>query len=247
MALASLPALKILLVDDDEFNLLIVRRFLPCPPLKVSTAFNGRVALEMAMEETPDVVFMDLDMPIMGGLEAIGKLREQELSGGRKRCFAVVLSSHDDEETRARCLASGFDHYLTKPVTRDLIQQTLLDYSAAAQPAGLMALASPMQMAPSTVQIDPAIADLMTDFLASRHQILDAMAQAVVAGDREGLRRGAHQLAGSLAVYGFQWGADASRNLELQAQTLAPAQAQEIIQAVRLHLQTAAIVVRPEE
>jgi PAS domain S-box-containing protein len=247
LALASLPALKILLVDDDEFNLLIVRRFLPCPPLKVFTAFNGRVALEMAMEEAPDVVFMDLDMPIMGGLEAIGKLREQELSSGRKRCFAVVLSSHDDEETRVRCLASGFDHYLTKPVTRDLIQQTLLDHSAATRPAGLAGTAPQAQMAPSTVLVDPDMADLMTDFLASRHQILDAMDQAVVAGDQEGVRRGAHQLAGSLAVYGFQWGADASRSLELQAQTLAPAQAQEIIQAVRLHLQTAAIVVRPEE
>lgn len=247
MVLSSLPALKILLVDDDEFNLLIVRRFLPCPPLKVSTAFNGRVALEMAMEEAPDVVFMDLDMPIMGGLEAIGKLREQELSSGRKRCFAVVLSSHDDEETRARCLASGFDHYLTKPVTRDLIQQTLLDHSAAAQPAALSEAAPQVQAAPSTVQVDPDIADLMADFLASRHQILDAMDQAVLAGDREGLRRGAHQLAGSLAVYGFQWAADASRSLERQAQTVEPALAQELIQAVRLHLQTAAIVVRHEE
>lgn len=246
LALASLPALKILLVDDDEFNLLIVRRFLPCPPLKVSTAFNGRVALEMAMEEEPDVVFMDLDMPIMGGLEAIGKLREQELSSGRKRCFAVVLSSHDDEETRARCLASGFDHYLTKPVTRDLIQQTLLDHSATVQPAASSGV-SQAQRAPSTVQVDPDIADLLTDFLASRNQILDAMDQAVLTDDREGLRRGAHQLAGSLAVYGFQWGADASRSLELQAQTLAPQQAQEFIQAVRLHLQTAAIVVRHEK
>lgn len=247
LALASLPALKILLVDDDEFNLLIVRRFLPCPPLKVSTAFNGRVALEMAMEEAPDVVFMDLDMPIMGGLEAIGKLREQELSSGRTRCFAVVLSSHDDEETRARCLASGFDHYLTKPVTRDLIQQTLLDHSAAARPAGGVGAATRAQRAPATVQVDPDIADLMTDFLASRQQILDTLDQAVVAGDREGLRRGAHQLAGSLAVYGFEWGADASRSLELQAQTLGSAQAQELIQAVRLHLQMAVIEVRHEE
>ncbi len=215
--------------------------------MKVSTAFNGRVALEMMMDEEPDVVFMDLDMPIMGGLEAIGKLREQELASGRKRCFAVVLSSHDDEETRARCLASGFDHYLTKPVTRDLIQQTLLDHSAAMQAADPATTPSRLRVAPSTVQVDPDIADLMTDFLASRHRILDAMDQAILSGDREGLRRGAHQLAGSLAVYGFQWGADASRSLELQAHTLAPRQAQALIQTVRLHLQTAAIVVRPEE
>ncbi len=233
MALASLPALKVLLVDDDEFNLLIVRRFLPCPPLKVSTAFNGRVALEMALEEAPDVVFMDLDMPIMGGLEAIGKLREQELSSGRKRCFAVVLSSHDDEETRARCLSSGFDHYLTKPVTRELIQQTLLDLAATGVQARALA---------DTVLIDPEIVGLLPDFLASRHVLLNTMDAAAAAADCEGLRRGAHQLAGSLGVYGFAWAADLARKIELEAFTLAPPQAQALIQVVRLHLQTARIV-----
>ncbi len=248
LALNALPALKILLVDDDEFNLLIVRRFLPSPPLEVFTAFNGRVALEVAMQEAPDVVFMDLDMPIMGGLEAIGKLREQETASGRPRCFAVVLSSHDDEQTRARCLASGFDHYLTKPVTRDLIQQTLLDHcAAAAHPAAFPGSIPHPGMAPETVQVDPDMVELMPAFLSSRHDILDAMDQAVLADDRESVRRGAHQLAGSMAVYGFHWGADVSRKLEQQAQTVAALQAHASIQSLRRHLQTVVIVVGQEE
>ncbi|HYW55973.1 MAG TPA: PAS domain-containing protein [Polaromonas sp.] len=247
LGMGSLPASTVLLVDDDEFNLLIVRRFLPTPPLKVFTAFNGRVALEVALEEKPDVVFMDLDMPIMGGLEAIGKLRQQEVANGMPRCFAVVLSSHDDDETRTRCLASGFDHYLTKPVTRDLIQKTLRDHGRKANVEAAPREDASSETAPATVEVDPDLASLMTDFLLSRRQLLDSMDQAAMAGDREELRRAAHQLAGSLAVYGFQWAAGVGKTIERGASSLTPDKAQELIQSVRVHLETVKLVVPGDE
>jgi CheY-like chemotaxis protein len=125
-SIGSLPPQRVLLVDDDEYNLLIVRRYLPTPPFSVDTATDGRMALDAANRNWPDVVIMDLDMPVMGGLAAVGALRSMEREKGARRGTMIALSSHEDEATRIAALAAGFDHYLTKPVTRDAIHDTLL-------------------------------------------------------------------------------------------------------------------------
>ncbi len=201
------PALQVLLVDDDEYNLLVVRRYLPSPPLTVATAINGRMALDMAQAAWPDVIIMDLDMPVMGGLEAVGRLRDHERAAGLSRCRIIALSSHDDEDTQRRCLAAGFDHYLTKPVTRELLLATL---------ARLMGL---QEAAAGTAQagVDPDLAPLMAGFVASRRVLLDEMVQAIAQAQRETVRRIAHQLAGSFSLYGFHDAAQTSRALEAAA------------------------------
>ncbi|MGE0332975.1 MAG: PAS domain-containing protein [Ramlibacter sp.] len=208
-ALAPLqwPALQVLLVDDDEYNLLVVRRYLPSPPLTVATAINGRVALDMAQAAWPDVTIMDLDMPVMGGLEAVGRLRDHERASGLARCRIIALSSHDDEATQRRCLEAGFDHYLTKPVTRELLLDTL---------ARLMGLQAGVAGA-AQAGADPDLAPLMAGFVASRRVLLDELAQAIAQAQRETVRRIAHQLAGSFSLYGFHDAAQASRALEAAA------------------------------
>ena len=232
---------RVLLVDDDEYNLLIVRRFFPCPPLTVATAFNGRVALEMVEQEVPDIMFMDLDMPVMGGMEAIGLLRKQEADLGRPRGYVVVLSSHDDGETRSRCLAAGFDHYLTKPVTRDLIQQTLLDFVSSAKAVTPPGSAAPVgSLAP--IVVDPDIFELLAGFLPTRLKLLDDMGADIASGDREGLRRRAHQLAGSLGLYGFHWAGEQAKQIETEAAGIDLQQAAVLVNDLRVHLQTATIV-----
>jgi len=247
--LDELLPLRVLLVDDDEYNLLIVRRFLPCPPLTVTTAFNGRMALDMVAEEAPDVMFMDLDMPVMGGLEAIGLLRQQELVLGRPHGYVVVLSSHDDDGIRARCLAAGFDHYLAKPVTRELIQQTLLDYAALPRQPAQAGKPEVTKVAPATasgahdsVVIDPEVFGLLESFLPSRYQLLNEMDQAIAQGDREGLRRLAHQLGGSMDLYGFRWAADVCKGIETAAESIEIPSASAKVRDLRRHLETATIV-----
>src|SRR6185295_15315078 len=68
--LPALPPLKVLVVDDDEFNRLVFRRMLPTPPLALTMAVNGRAALDAAKSDWPDVVLLDLEMPVMDGYEA---------------------------------------------------------------------------------------------------------------------------------------------------------------------------------
>ena len=123
---APLPALRVLIVDDDEFNVMFVRSGLPSPPLVVDTAINGRAALEAAHLNPPDVVLMDLEMPVMDGFEALAALREADARAGR-RTAVIAFSSHEDEATRSRCARAGVDAYLSKPSPRERIREVLLD------------------------------------------------------------------------------------------------------------------------
>jgi len=240
LPLAQLPALRVLLVDDDEYNLLIVQRFLPSPPLRVETAINGLIALDVAQARWPQVIFMDLDMPVMGGLEAVAHLRALEQRHQHPRCLIVALSSHDDEATQQRCLRAGFDRYLTKPVTRDVIHDTLLWHADPAQRGAVMPPLSPPGKAEAgpedVVVIDADLQPLLGGFLASRPALCADLCLALESDDRETARSIAHQLAGSLALYGFQWAAQSSRAIEAQAPTASLVDLADQAQALRTHL-----------
>ncbi|MEO7392606.1 MAG: PAS domain-containing protein [Ramlibacter sp.] len=222
LLVAAMPPMRVLLVDDDEYNLLIVRRFLPSPPFTVDTAINGRVALGAAELQWPDIIFMDLDMPVMGGLQAVQELRAMERATLAKRCTIVALSSHEDDETRQLSLAAGFDRYLTKPVTRDVIHETLLELNMliADQGAAAPVAQSPPRAEPAApgtadaVLLDPDIEPVLGEFMESRRDLIDAMQQAMQQGDRSEVRRIAHQLAGSFGLYGFHWASSQSRAIE---------------------------------
>ncbi|RYX92493.1 MAG: PAS domain S-box protein [Comamonadaceae bacterium] len=240
--LARLPPLDVLLVDDDEYNLLIVRRFLPTPPLTVRTAINGRLALEMAAASWPDVIFMDLDMPVMGGMEAVGMLRAAEAAMGFKRCSMFALSSHDDAATQAAAIQAGFDKYLTKPVTRQAIHAALAIFAGdEAEYPDRAAGSAPVDAdGAQDVMIDPDMQSMIGGFIESRLELLDALEAAAHAVDRSEIRRIAHQLAGSFSLYGFNWASAQSRVLETGAPDVEPEAVLRIVTAVREHLQKVA-------
>ncbi|QJW84723.1 response regulator [Ramlibacter terrae] len=79
---APLPPLSVLLVDDDEYNIVVLKSLLPSPPLSVRTAVNGRAALECVREARPDVIFLDVEMPVMGGIEALQAIRALQAERG---------------------------------------------------------------------------------------------------------------------------------------------------------------------
>ncbi|NRF67341.1 PAS domain-containing protein [Aquincola sp. S2] len=226
-----LPARRVLAVDDDEFNLLVMRRYLPNPPLAVFTAVNGRAAIEQALQCRPDLVLIDLDMPVLNGLDATRRLRELQREGALPPCPIVMLSSHDDDATRRRALDAGCDHYLCKPVSKELLLQTVL-WAAGRSPQ------PPLAGAPDTdaaaVVIDPDLVDRMPAFLESRRALLAELEAAAGAGDADAARRLAHRLAGSFALYGLHWAAGQCRALERGTGSAAALQA--ALAALRAHL-----------
>ncbi|HTN26414.1 MAG TPA: PAS domain S-box protein [Burkholderiales bacterium] len=212
---------SILVVDDDDFSRLVVQRCLPASS-KVTVASNGRDALEAARAAPFDAIVMDLDMPVMGGLEAVARIREMERESGRRRCTIIAASSHDDEATRLRSLKAGFDAYLEKPVSPDALRRLLGDLFLASEP----------------VEVDPDLRKLMPEFLRSRRALAAELADAVDRGEAETARAIAHKLAGSFLPYGFHWAARHGKMIEQRARDRALDGLAAEVRALREHLDT---------
>jgi CheY-like chemotaxis protein/HPt (histidine-containing phosphotransfer) domain-containing protein len=230
--LPELPEMRVLVADDDEFNRLVLKRLLPSP-LKVTMAVNGRAAVETALEEWPDVVLLDLEMPVMDGYEAARKLREIERIMHRKRITIIAISSNDEDAIVRRALAAGCDQYLVKPASREILWQILSGVAVPLASGG----AGPAEVSPTDdVVLDPDLEPTLPGFLESRRQALDEMPRALETGDRPGFKRLAHRLAGSFALYGFKWAAAEAKAIERAAADGEAAELAARTAALRAHL-----------
>ena len=104
---------KILYVEDNEDNVYMLQRRLTRKGFDVVIAENGQVGVDKSKSESPDLILMDLSMPVMDGWDAIKIIKEDDVT---KSIPVIALSAHAMEEHRQRALESGADDYDTKPV-----------------------------------------------------------------------------------------------------------------------------------
>jgi len=114
-----LPALHALLVEDDSINRLTAKLMLDKLGMRVSMAHDGLQALEIMEHNLFDVVFMDIQMPVMDGLAATRALREMEQNiPARTRQPIIAMTAHAMTGDREMCLQAGMDEYVTKPLDK---------------------------------------------------------------------------------------------------------------------------------
>ncbi|MCG8634615.1 MAG: response regulator [Desulfobacterales bacterium] len=110
--------MKILMVDDnDDIRKMLKRKFRKTD-WEILEAVNGREGVDMALEHLPDLVLMDMHMPVLDGHEAVRLLREKGFPGTIVALTASVMRSDTD-----RAIEDGCDHFIAKPVKRDFINQ----------------------------------------------------------------------------------------------------------------------------
>lgn len=109
---------KILLVDDQPDNLEIYRAILEHFGYVVHLASNGAEGVRMAQEHLPDLIVMDISMPVMDGFQATFILKTDSRT---KQICIVGLTAHAAASDRERVLSSGFDAYLAKPLEPKLL------------------------------------------------------------------------------------------------------------------------------
>jgi CheY-like chemotaxis protein len=104
---------KILLVEDNEMNRDMLSRRLTRKGFEIVIAVDGQQGVDMADSEAPDIILMDLSLPVLDGWEASRRLKEGE---GTKHIPIIALSAHAMESDSEKALAAGCDDYDTKPV-----------------------------------------------------------------------------------------------------------------------------------
>jgi two-component system sensor histidine kinase/response regulator len=116
------PGLRVLVVEDNFINLSLVVNLLEKEGFVARAANSGVEALAMVTRESFDLVLMDVQMPLMDGLEATKAIRKNEIRGG-KRIPIIALTAHAMTGDREACLQAGMDGYLAKPVRKlDLME-----------------------------------------------------------------------------------------------------------------------------
>ncbi|HYE15598.1 MAG TPA: response regulator [Pyrinomonadaceae bacterium] len=112
----------VLVVEDFEDNRFMMRRLLEMSGYEVVEAVNGRQAIEMAESLRPDIILMDLSLPMLDGLTATRQIRQRE---GLGKVPIVAVSAHDSADFHAEALAAGCNEYVTKPIDFDQLVQLL--------------------------------------------------------------------------------------------------------------------------
>jgi CheY-like chemotaxis protein len=109
----SQDAVKVLLVEDTEDNRQMMRRLLEMSGYYVVEAINGEEAVKLAAEARPQIILMDLSLPLIDGLTATRRIRSLPELG---RVPIIAVSAHDTADFHSEALAAGCNAYITKPI-----------------------------------------------------------------------------------------------------------------------------------
>ena len=116
---AVLPAgLRILAAEDNRTNMMILRKMLAGHVAVLLETTNGAEAVEAYLTTPPDLILMDISMPVLDGFQALARIRAEQAARGLRYCPALALTANASGEDRTACLAAGFDGFLTKPLSR---------------------------------------------------------------------------------------------------------------------------------
>jgi ammonium transporter, Amt family len=125
----TLSGIKVLLAEDNADNEELVTTFLTRRGALVEIARNGVEAMALASSQAPDVILMDLHMPILDGLEATRRLRAEGCTTP-----IIALTAHAMKEEREKCLKLGFSEFLTKPLDVQALIATVHRYGKSPKP-----------------------------------------------------------------------------------------------------------------
>ena len=197
---------RVLVAEDNIYNQKLIRHHLEKMGLTVLVADNGKRAIDQAFEEEFDLIFMDMQMPVMGGLEAVKKLREQ----GYDRAI-VALTANAMQEDREKCLQAGCNDYATKPIHFDQLYQVAHQFVSINQSAGQ---SEPLYS--TILENDHEFEDLVTGFINELEPTMKKLKLAVQEQEWEKLLMLIHQLKGLGGGYGFPDITDISAKIEFQ-------------------------------
>lgn len=219
---------RVVVAEDSAINQQVIRQLLERAGAEVLVADDGREAIRLVSETAVDCVLMDLEMPIVDGLEACRAIRRDPT---RARLPIIAMTAHDSPDDRDRCLAAGMDDFVTKPLHPTRLLTTLhgwLSEQPASRPAGGEAetrvfdeRSALSRVAGNRLLLHRLLADLLRDWRDGTEPIRRLRA----AHDDEAARRATHTLRGASALLGLAEVSRAAAELEDALGTASPAAA----------------------
>ncbi|MGJ8562994.1 MAG: response regulator [Alphaproteobacteria bacterium] len=119
-------AKRILVAEDDATNQIVIKRMLKPLGYDLDTVENGKLACQLHMERKYDLILMDISMPVMDGVTALGHIRASER--GAEQTPIVAITAHALKGEKEEFIEAGFDDYLSKPVSEDQLREMVQNW-----------------------------------------------------------------------------------------------------------------------
>ncbi|ACZ11624.1 nitrate- and nitrite sensing domain-containing protein [Sulfurospirillum deleyianum] len=180
---------NVLVAEDNEINQKLIRRTLEDLGLNITIVPNGLQALERRKTDTFDMIFMDIAMPVMDGIEATHKILEYEEKNHQTHIPIVAITANALKGDRERFMKEGLDEYITKPIKKDNIINILnvfmhnkIDNEATTnevQPE-IAPISNPETKVEETIEHSPSFEALTVNENESNEPIIPALSSVVV-------------------------------------------------------------------
>ncbi len=216
--------LNVLLAEDNALNRKLAVHLLKARGHRVSVAANGREALKALEFNSFDAVLLDVQMPVMGGLETAAAIRAQErVHGGH--IPLIALTAHAMRGDREKCLEAGMDAYLSKPIRADELFKSLEELVTSRRQAAATPPAEPEEVAAFNREVLLArvggsaklLRELIEIFLADCPKMLKDVSKALARGDTASAMTATHTLRGSVGTFAAQAALKAAQKVEARA------------------------------
>ena len=218
---AAARCLRVLVAEDNATNQKLIKALLKQRGHRVSLVSDGQQAVDRAATQKFDIILMDVQMPLMSGLEATTEIRRRERGTGRHTPILALTASAMAGDREA-CMAAGMDGYVAKPLRPDELFSTIDELcgqsEAAARPA------APAAQPPGTVDLDALLAgfggsrrlvnEVVDVFLEDAPVMLTRLRDAARAHNSEELAGAAHAIKGSAGLFSQGRAYESAKRLE---------------------------------
>ncbi len=245
------PCYRILLAEDNEINRKVASRMLERAGHTVVTAADGREAVAAQVREKFDLILMDVQMPVMDGIEATAAIRSAEKDTGR-HVPIVALTAYAMKGDEERFLDAGMDWHLPKPITHESLYRAVEQLMgsggvavpgevSAEEPAGPIDEARFLRQMGEELDLIRSVARLYIEHYPRR---LREIEEAVSAGDAKQLNMAAHALKGAVGTIAANRAFELANELEMMGEEGNIEGANELLEDLRTELEAIAALFR---
>lgn len=216
---------KILVVDDNSDNRTLIEAYLKGTNFKLFMAENGLEAVNLFKNNKFDHILMDIQMPVMDGLEATKKIRSYEKEHDLKPTLIFALSAYALKEEKDKSLNAGYSMHLSKPIKKADLIAAIKNH-----------LETPVPDQVYTAIIDPDLKEMAMTYLEQRRQEVSLLKKYLEEKDFKNLNILGHKMRGVAESYGFTELTQYGGELELAAKATQDLEIKDIITKIELYL-----------
>ena len=232
----QLGQLKVLVAEDNSNNQKVIRLLLRRLGIEADIVSDGTEAVEAVRKTAYDVILLDIQMPIMDGLEACRGIRELN---PEKRPVIIALTANAFQEDRDEAEAAGMDDYLAKPITLTRLRETLAritsnntkkraDQAIITPPSHVQTLDAKILECLPCMGLENHL-ELLGDISEATAEYMQSIHGSIRTGNHKSLKEILHKLRGMLLQYGFLALPARLKQLEELHESITPDQADEVL------------------